>query len=571
VTTISGKVVLPAGTQYQSWRVIRRSSGPVLQRLASGTWYDHNLALSADPSFSTSSGLVRLVHPDGRRQDLRGSVRAVMYSTSPSVRTVAVMPMESYLRAVVPAEMPASWHAEAVRAQAVAARSYAARLRATAGSKAWDTCDTESCQVFYGTAQYKADGTLIKNGEHPLSDDAIKATAGTVLMHGSTPALTEFGAANGGYSAAGTSSTPYLVAKSDPYDGRKPSTAHAWSVSIATSKVEKAYPTVGTLQRITVNTRNGQGEWGGRVLDVTVTGTRASTKVTGNQFRSALGLKSNWFLVRSVTPVSSPPVAPAPKPTAPVAVRKADFNRDNRVDVLARTKSGDLRLYPGNGRNAWGKVQRIGTGWNTITAIVSAGDATGDGNGDIWARDKAGRLWLYPGTGKGAVGKRFVVGTGGWNGMTIITAASDLNRDGRNDLVARDKSGRLWFYPGKGNGYLGARKQIGSGWNGMTAIVGTGDMTGDGNADIVARDTSGRLWLYPGTASATLGKRKQIGSGWNGMTALLSVGDFSGDGKTDLLARDRSGKMWMYPGTGKGTVGQRQQVGWGWDSMTAVN
>ncbi len=97
----------------------------------------------------------------------------------------------------------------------MAARSYAARLRASAGSKAWDICDTANCQVFYGTAQYKADGTLSRRGEHRLSDEAIKATAGTVLMYGSRPALTEFGAANGGYTAAGTSSTPYLVAKSD--------------------------------------------------------------------------------------------------------------------------------------------------------------------------------------------------------------------------------------------------------------------------------------------------------------------------------------------------------------------
>jgi SpoIID/LytB domain protein len=568
VSAKSGKVVLPTGAQFESWRVIRRASGLVLQRLSKGTWADHPVVLGADASFTASSGLLRLVLPDGTRQELRGSVRAVSYSTSPSVRTVAVMPMEAYLRSVVPAEMPAGWPDEALRAQAVAARSYAARLRSSAAGKAWDTCDTQACQVFVGTAHYRADGSLIKRGEHARTDTAIAATAGTVLMHRSTPALTEFGAANGGYSAAGGSTTPYLVAKKDPYDGRIPSTAHAWSVTVPASKVEKAFPTVGNLQKLTVKRRSGQGEWGGRVLEVTVTGSRGSTTVTGDKMRSALGLRSNWFLVKSV---SVAPAKPVTAPKKPPAVRKADFTRDDRVDVLTRTKSGSLLLYPGNGKGGFAKRKQVGTGWNGMTALVSAGDVTGDGNGDVHARDKAGRLWLYPGNGKSGWGKRVMVGKSGWNSMTALVAASDMNRDGRHDLLSRDRQGRLWLYPGNGKGGFGKRVLAGkSGWNVMTALVGPGDFTGDGSADLLARDTSGRLWLYPGNGKGSFGKRKQIGTGWNGMTALLSVGDFSGDRQADLLARDRAGKLWLYPGTGKGTLGKRTQVGSGWGSFSAI-
>ena len=137
VTSGGATAVLPAGTQYDLWRVYRTSGGSlVLQRLDGSTWYQHPwpVTVGADATFTTSAGMVRLVRADGRSQDLRGGVRAVPYGTAPGLRTVAVLGMDQYLRSVVPAEMPASWPAEALRSQAVAARTYAARLRSDAGA-----------------------------------------------------------------------------------------------------------------------------------------------------------------------------------------------------------------------------------------------------------------------------------------------------------------------------------------------------------------------------------------------------------------------------------------------------
>jgi hypothetical protein len=54
----------------------------------------------------------------------------------------------------------------------------------------------------------------------------------------------------------------------------------------------------------------------------------------------------------------------------------------------------------------------------------------------------------------------------------------------------------------------------------MTALLAVGDFSGDGKADLLARDRSGRLWMYPGTGKGTLGKRVQVGTGWSGMTAI---------------------------------------------------
>jgi hypothetical protein len=99
--------------------------------------------------------------------------------------------------------------------------------------------------------------------------------------------------------------------------------------------------------------------------------------------------------------------------------------------------------------------------------------------------------------------------------------ASDLNSDGKADLLAWDTSGALWLYPGNGKGSLLTRTRIGSGWNVMTSITGTGDLNSDGKADLLARDTSGALWLYPGNGKGSLLTRTRIGSGWNIMTSII--------------------------------------------------
>jgi SpoIID/LytB domain protein len=164
-------------------------------------------------------------------------------------------------------------------------------------SRAWDLCDTTPCQVFRGTGLYAPDGTLLEPYEHPRSDTAIAATAGTVLTWTSAGTtsitFTEFSAANGGMTAA--VSVPYQVAKPDPYDGCIPSSAHAWTRDVAVSRIESAYPSVGSYRSNEVLARVGLGEWGGRVTSVRISGRRGTVTVTGEALRFALGLRSTWF------------------------------------------------------------------------------------------------------------------------------------------------------------------------------------------------------------------------------------------------------------------------------------
>lgn len=215
-----------------------------------------------------------LYYPGGSR-----TYRGVLRSAGGASRsTVNVVSLETYLRGVVPQEMPALWKPAAVRSQAVAARTYAAYERAHAAPGAdYQICDTSHCQVYAGAS-----------AEYPASDAAIAATAHQVLTYGGQPAFTQFSASNGGYSVA-VSGFPYLQADPDPYD------TYAWSATVQATAIEAAYPQIGDFQKLVVLSRDGRGSWGGRITSVQVVGSTGSATVTGAAFADAFGLRTTLF------------------------------------------------------------------------------------------------------------------------------------------------------------------------------------------------------------------------------------------------------------------------------------
>jgi SpoIID/LytB domain protein len=182
----------------------------------------------------------------------------------------------------VPLEIPASWSTEAVRAQAVAARTYASYERRHPQSSAYQLCDTGSCQVYGGA-----------DAEYPASNRAVDATAGTILTSDGEPAFTQFGSSSGGWTSAG--SVSYLPAKADPYDGWSGNPVHTWSTSVDDTRLEQAWPAIGNLTRISVTGRDGNGDWGGRVRSIALRGTEGRVVVSGDTFRAVLGLRSTWL------------------------------------------------------------------------------------------------------------------------------------------------------------------------------------------------------------------------------------------------------------------------------------
>lgn len=245
-----------------------------------------------------------------------------------------------------------------------------------------------------------------------------------------------------------------------------------------------------------------------------------------------------------------------------------DYNSDATTDLLARDTSGTLWLYPGDGRKGWLPRSAVGSGWNGMSLILSAGDFNGDTNADVLARDVAGDLWLYPGNGRSGWLPRIKVGVG-WNAMTAVVTPGDFNGDGKADVLARDAAGDLWLYPGNGAGGWLPRSKAGIGWNQMTTILGPGEFGASGG-DIMATDAAGTMWLYEGNGNGGWLPRKQIGIGWNVMTAIVTPGDIDGDGLPDVLARDANGNLKLYRGTASGGLQPDLQVGAGWNVMTAI-
>jgi hypothetical protein len=246
----------------------------------------------------------------------------------------------------------------------------------------------------------------------------------------------------------------------------------------------------------------------------------------------------------------------------------------DRYNILGRDSSGVLWQYQGSGSASAPFLTRyrVGPGWNAYDMVTSLTALRADGTGDMVARDKSGLLWYYKGSGNPSAPfePRTKIG-GGWYVYDTVTGARDLTGDGKADLVARDKYGVLWLYKGTGtqSAPFEPRTRIGGGWNIYSALADTGDLNGDGEADLVARDTNGELWLYKGTGNATAPyqKRAPIGGGWNIYSVLRGPSDLNRDGLPDLIARDKDGVLWFYRGTGSASApfAPRTRIGSGWN------
>ena len=560
----STSTVLPAtvgGATVAGWRLVPapKKAGVATpfrleyQLTGSATWALHSTApVSNTAAFvNPTSGTVTTLR--GSTQVVyRGQVRGVLTGSAGAETLVPVvaLPMEDYLRSVVPSESPASWPAEALKSQAVAARSFADyhRLYLPISSAWYDVYDDTRSQVFPGTKV----GSVLK--EHATSDAAVAATAGRAMFYSGAVVYAQFSSSNGGYSTAG--SKPYLKAVPDPWDAVSSNPNNTWQTSVAISTIEAAYPTVGRLYSLRVTSRTGLGDEGGRVLGITVEGAKGTVATTGSSFASKVGLKHYWFT----------PQVPASSPSYP-----RDVTNDGVADVVGiEASSGAVRVYPTNGAGGWLSPVKSGSGWNSYSKVLTAGTWDDDPISDAIVQDAAGGLYLRAGTGAGTFGAPVAIGRG-WTVHNLVIPVGDFDGDGRTDLLARRTDGYLFLYAGNGRGgFLSSARLIGSGWNGFTAVFSPGDFTGDGIPDVIGRRSNGSAYLYPGNGLGGWLPRSLIATDWAQYTALTSIGDFTGDRRSDVLGRTSDGRLWVVPGNGSGGVVARKLVGSGWNMFSRI-
>jgi SpoIID/LytB domain protein len=244
----------------------------------------------------------------GTRRWLRGQVQALEGTDAANIttsRAVNKVDLEGYVKGVVPRESPSGWGVagaglgmHALRAQAVAARSYASAEHRSLWAQ---TCDTQSCQVYGGRATQDATG--FNDLEAATSNQAVDDTAGQirVFLSDGSVARTEFSSSTGGYTAGGT--FPAVPDEGDATDSNPSAT---WTAKIPVDVLEGAHPEIGTLQSVDVTKRNGLGDMGGRVVEVVLRGTKGKATLSGSDLRGLwayssstrpLGLRSDWFRV----------------------------------------------------------------------------------------------------------------------------------------------------------------------------------------------------------------------------------------------------------------------------------
>lgn len=311
-------VALPA--DRSQWRVRATDASPascVLEGYDGTSWeaYQPEGMPSGCPvSFSSpTEGTVDLYLPGGSRRVYRGTLTATHHDGG--ITTVNHLGTEDYLRSVVSAEMGPSFHPQALSAQAVAARTYA---EASASAAHYDICDTTWCQAYRGRGARNADGTLTSY-EYPASSEAVDATAGEVLTydfpHGRRLATTMYSASTGGQTIAGSAGHGYLLAQPDPHDATPANPRHRWEAELPREALESRYD-IHRVERVQVLTRDGVGDWGGRILTARVEGFTADgdytyAHATGNGLMLANywpthgnGLSSDYF---TFTTAPAPP------------------------------------------------------------------------------------------------------------------------------------------------------------------------------------------------------------------------------------------------------------------------
>jgi stage II sporulation protein D len=211
------------------------------------------------------------------------------------LRAINVVGLEQYLYGVVPAEVPDDWPAEVLKAQAVAARSYALATRKTDG--AFDLFPDVRSQVYRGVDE-----------EEDSTNVAVNETAGEVLTFRGKVVTTYFHSTSGGRTASvvdvwpGSNPVPYLVSVDDPYDSISPH--HTWGpVVVPAGRLDRVLKTPGRLVdvRTTVNPS-------ARVTTVAGIGSLGETSVRAGDLRRQLGLRSTWFRVGmlALTPPARP-------------------------------------------------------------------------------------------------------------------------------------------------------------------------------------------------------------------------------------------------------------------------
>lgn len=298
-------------------------TGSAYRVVAGSVRRDFNAAVT----FTPTRGSLRLLTATdlGRTGTYRGTVKVMRNGSR--LMMINTVPLESYLRGVVPHEVSPSWPAESLKAQAAAARAYC--LSSRHPSQSWDVyCDVRS-QAYAGVGI-----------EDSRTDAAVKATAGVVPSYGGKPIMAFYFSCSGGHtenielSWPNASKIPYLKGVSDPYDTY--GTLHNWGPLRRTpSQLGRALGAKGSLRAV-YRVKRGSSP---RIVKAAVIGSRGTTYIDGSSLRVKLGLNSAWALFESMS------ISPAARDKVAVSAGRSVTLQGRMYPALKNGAKVSLRSY----------------------------------------------------------------------------------------------------------------------------------------------------------------------------------------------------------------------------------
>jgi stage II sporulation protein D len=297
------RVVVSSPTPFE----VQDAAGSV-RKVAAG---EHAVTVNLAVTFAPSKPAKKLAGPltfiPGKSPlSLRNPYRGTftVSSDGKSLTVVNTVGLEGYTRGVVSSEMPHDWPVEAVKAQAVAARSYALAHRR---GGAFDVYNDTRDQVYGGIS-----------AETPVGDQAVAGTKRKVLLYAGKVANTFFFSSSGGRTAAvtdvftGATPTPYLVSVPDPWDTYSP--YHDWGpVVVAGTAAAKLLGVTGVDSLRPVPAA-------GHAKSIVATGSNGDVTLPASDVRRALGLRSTWMIV-GVLSLSRPVGVLAPEASVTISGR----------------------------------------------------------------------------------------------------------------------------------------------------------------------------------------------------------------------------------------------------------
>lgn len=220
------------------------------------------------------TGTADTISLNGKRY--RGMLTFAVNGTA--LTAVNVLGLEEYLYGVVPSEMPQSYEMEALKAQAVAARTYAMTKIGAHTADGYQLCDTTACQVYLGYS-----------GEASRTNDAVDATAGEVACYNGAAIEAVFSASTGGY----TENSENVWGTEVAYLRAVPEIAeygdNTWTKTLTLDELDallqKNGESIGTAQDIVITKLST----GGRVQELQIVGSRGTKTLTGESIRTYFG------------------------------------------------------------------------------------------------------------------------------------------------------------------------------------------------------------------------------------------------------------------------------------------